>query len=124
MIQSSSTNPNLGLPCNVEPDQELVISPPTQHDPLSSSSTECLATSNHVAKRKKKMSRKKNWIQRGKPLAFVHHARDKMLSSTSHDGGITPTSRNHVGKNHLDNAHHIEIDILCENMTLKWWNGF
>ena len=73
-----------------------------QLDHVHFSSRECLVTSHHVSKWKKKRSRWRKHSQRGKLLAFGYHANgmspttryhewDKLLTSESHVGGITPT---------------------------------
>lgn len=60
VIQSTSYNPNLGLPLDVEPYLHHFLSSHAKVVPLSSSSSsESLATSNHGPKRKKKKSKQK-----------------------------------------------------------------
>ena len=51
--------------------------------------------------------------------ASRHHARDKILASTSQAGGITPTYGHHVGKNQPTTSHHVGVGIFCDSLALK-----
>lgn len=130
VIQSTSIDPNLDLPWDVELDQYPCLSSLAQIDPLYFSFGDNLATSKHVSKRKNKRSRWRKQIQRGKPLAFGHrvdgkssasghHARNKPITFAIHVGGIRPPFGHHVGKNHSTSGHHVEtrffVEIPCQH---------
>lgn len=57
----------------------------------------------------------------GMSLASSHPVGNQQLTPGSNSGGIIPTSRYHVGTNHLATGNHVGTSILYEIPMLKWW---